>query len=309
MTFTWTLRRILHVPILSKCLEVAACFVGRHFASMWGVNALVFHVREELAKVGDSKVRFAPVPGGGRVALTLDESWWRCLYFNGCHEEASTRFTMRHLRPGDTFVDVGANVGYYTMVAASVVGPTGRVYAFEPHPRVAALLALSIKSARLDDRITLSRVALSSSRGDATLYLPSDESNTLEASLVPSEIGQGQAIRVPTLPLDDYAAEHSIKHIRLIKIDVEGAELEVLMGATSVLSQLRADAILCEFVPSRRRQAQEEVLSLLTAHGYRSFFPQTDGSLVAHDGSIPSWEWGNLCFLSSRVIGEDPTRR
>jgi FkbM family methyltransferase len=222
------------------------------------------------------------------------------LYFNGVYEPESTAFVRQFLRPGDVFLDVGANAGYYTMMAASIIGDQGRVHAFEPNPEVAALLRVSVQCGKFTERVVVAAMALGARAGSATLYLPHEAWNTGEASLLHTAwTSRERTLTVPVATLDDYCERNGVSRIRLIKMDVEGAELEVLEGARSVLKNLRPEALLCEFFPARRPEAQVQVLELLSGCGYRSFIVNHDGSLRPHDGSLPDWEWGNLCFLAS----------
>jgi FkbM family methyltransferase len=206
----------------------------------------------------------------------------------------------RFLRPGDVFFDVGANAGYYTVMAAAVVGCQGKVYAFEPNPDIAAFLSLSLKKNGLHDRVVVETRALGKAQELAKLHFPADDHHASEASLTPSwSTSDGRAINVQVVTLDEYCARHDIRAIRLMKIDVEGGEREVLAGAARVLQRIRPDAILCEFVPARRPEAQMEVLELFERNKYRAFSIRRDGSLSSHDRKLPQWEWGNLCFIPS----------
>lgn len=288
----------LRIPPMRRLIEALACFCGRRAPDAWSSQALIYYVREELLRFDANRVRFAQLPGHARIAVTLTEGLWQMLYFNGRYEMETTRFVMNFLRPGDVFVDVGANVGYYTMIAASAVGSAGKIYAFEPNPQVASLLRTSVNRATAGEQVTIETAALGADNGTATLHLPEAEWNTGEASLLSySGNERGKSLSVPITTLDQYCVVNKVARIRLMKIDVEGGELEVLAGAHDVLERIRPEAIVCEFVPARRSEAQVEVLKILQAHEYRSFIVNENGSLSPHDGSIPDWEWGNLCFM------------
>lgn len=312
-----TVRRALGAPGLGPGLEGLACLAGRRMPDARVSRALMYHVREGLLARGDNRVRFARIPGGARVALRLNEHLWQFLYFRGCFEPETTRFVLRQLRGGDVVIDVGANVGYYTMMAARAVGPQGRVHAFEPNPDVAALLERSVAVAGVQSAVTVVMAAVGASPGTARLLLPRDTSNTGQASTIAGWIEQSGSLEVPAVSLDEYCCEQGIHCIRLLKVDVEGAEIEVFKGASEVLRRVRPDAIICEFVTGRRVDAQLDVLSLLRDHGYCTFRMSLHGDLVPHPDSLPEWSGvldpsgneasspptGNLCFLPREVVG------
>jgi FkbM family methyltransferase len=139
-----------------------------------------------------------------------------------------------HLRPGDTFVDVGANVGYLSVVAASLVGSSGHVHAFEPNDRLGALLRDSARANGLG-HLHVNETGLWSSSGSLVLRVePSSAHSYLR---VDAADARPTDLRVPVTTLDDYLDLHRRPPVRLVKIDVEGAELHVLRGALRCLER------------------------------------------------------------------------
>ncbi|MBS1816593.1 MAG: FkbM family methyltransferase [Acidobacteria bacterium] len=134
-----------------------------------------------------------------------------------------------YLRPGDTVVDVGANVGLYTLACAVAVGPTGRVYAIEPSPRVAGYLSGNVRLNRAS-QVEVLNVALG--EHEATLHF-SDESQDDRNRI--TDAGTGHTVRV--VRLDDLPIAGA--EIALLKIDVEGYEKFVLDGATGLLPRVQ----------------------------------------------------------------------
>src|SRR5688572_16199782 len=136
----------------------------------------------------------------------------------GLYELDTARLIKILLRPGDHFVDAGANLGYFTLLAAARVGPSGRVSAFEPHPLNRARLLEHLRDNDLEDRVRVYDVALSDQEGVATMHMPPPQSgNHGMASL----FAAGDAVEVKTARMDDMPLGPLPK---LIKIDVEGAE-------------------------------------------------------------------------------------
>jgi FkbM family methyltransferase len=137
------------------------------------------------------------------------------------------------LRPGDIMVDVGANFGYHALLGASCVGAAGHVYAFEPVPSNCRLLMRHIGLNNFRDRVTVIPKAASDSEGNIELHGIVDGVSV--AAGMHKNTSLGTTIKVSATTLDKSLA-HRPKPIRLIKIDVEGAEQLVLRGATTILA-------------------------------------------------------------------------
>lgn len=157
-------------------------------------------------------------------------------------------FLKNHLRPGDCFIDVGANVGYISAVAASFVGPTGETHCFEPLPECFARLEVF---QRLNPglSIKLNNVAVGDERGTLALsYDPNGDSRN--ATLVPGH-DFPVAMQVPVIRLDEYLLNQveNPGRIKLIKIDVEGFEAAVLKGLQGFLEAGHRPLIVCEIKP------------------------------------------------------------
>jgi FkbM family methyltransferase len=168
------------------------------------------------------------------------------------------------LHTGDTAVDIGANVGYLTRRFASMVGATGRVYAFEPDPNTLDFLAFNTR--RLS-QVFLSRDAMSDRCGTSTLYL--HPVSAMSNSLV-NAWSNADPLEVPVSTFDAWASTANLGRISLVKIDVEGAEPLVLRGMQGTLSSESKPQIIVEFCPSNlgTRDAEEEMFRILTGHGY-----------------------------------------
>jgi FkbM family methyltransferase len=144
------------------------------------------------------------------------------------------------LRPstGQVVVDVGANAGVFSTVVGTWIGPTGRLLAIEPNPRVVGRLRRNLRQNDLSDRATVVETALSNRAGTALLAVGT---NTTIASIV-DPVSAGPAptmIEVPMQTLDDVTRQVGLAWADLLKIDVEGAEQEVLDGSSSFLTRCR----------------------------------------------------------------------
>jgi FkbM family methyltransferase len=168
----------------------------------------------------------ARLPGGERVKLSAR---YRHLSWNP-QEYAAFREVVR---PGAVVFDVGANVGAYALVFAEWVGPRGRVYAFEPAPDAREGLLTHLRLNHLDDRVEVSDAAMSSAVGRAAFGLhPSGGASSLQID----SVDRARVIEVPAETLDHFCASRGVQP-DVIKIDVEGAELDVLRGGRETLTR------------------------------------------------------------------------
>ena len=181
------------------------------------------------------------------------------------NERAEVDFFQRLIAPGMCVVDVGANLGYYTLLAAKRVGPNGRVFAFEPDPENHSLLAQSIQANGFNN-VVLSDKAVSDVSGRGTLFF-SEEHRGDHRIFDP---GDGRKrIEVSTVRLDDAIPEDV--SIDVIKMDIQGAEMKAMEGTKRILDRNPQIKILCEFWPlglSLSGCSGEEFLSLFSARGF-----------------------------------------
>ncbi len=166
----------------------------------------------------------------------------------GVFDPCVTEVAHRLVDPGDLVVDVGANIGYFTSLAAARSGPSGAVLAFEPHPRTRSLLDANVERWRGSPGVApveTHEVALSDSAGTATLSCGSDfDANMGLPSLVPGSTPDGvNLLAVRTARLDDVLGE---RQVGLLKIDVEGHETAVLRGAVDLLTSGRVRDVVFE---------------------------------------------------------------
>jgi len=198
-----------------------------------------------------------PIVGG-----RLRGRWWLpasrgkvLRILGGTYEREQTALFERLLRPGGTVLDVGANVGYYTLLASVLVGDAGRVHAFEPEPRNAGFLRRHVRMNRRAN-VTVQQAAVSDREGTARFDFGSGSGT--------GHLADSGTIEVRTLRLDDYCGEHAPAP-SAIKIDVEGAEMSVLHGARETLERHRP--VL--FLSTHGAEVHRASLDLLRGLGYR----------------------------------------
>ena len=189
------------------------------------------------------------------------------------YEPGAAQLAVSLVRPGDVAVDVGAHIGFFALQLAQAVGPTGFVHAFEPLARNADLLERSIAESRFEDRMRLVRAAVSDQTGESTLRFARETLNTGGAFLSETTTARDQglaACRVPTVRLD---AADLRRPVRLIKMDVEGAEPMVIRGARGLLATDRP-YLLSEIHPEQLQRVSGSqpaaLLADLATLGYRA---------------------------------------
>ena len=175
---------------------------------------------------------------GSGFVLQLDDWIPYQVFLTGMYavEASATRFFHTLLRPGMVVLDVGANIGYYTLQAAVRVGPGGQVHAFEP---VAASHARLVQNVRLNEltNVAAVRAAAGSRRGSGVIHLQTDATRGMRGSRLGRSDATGLTEAVDVIPLDDYVNESGIPAVDVVKIDVEGHELEVLQGMEGILAR------------------------------------------------------------------------
>lgn len=187
----------------------------------------------------------------------------RALFMKGEFDREVFTPLRNALKPGGVFLDVGANAGFYSMLALDLIGPTGTVHAFEIDPRALRCLRKTIAREAISN-LFVHPVAVSNETGFAHLDMISDCGRTRIQS-------DGSGRRVPTTTLDAWRQKHSGGKIQAIKMDIEGGELRALHGATKLLREERP-LLVCELLEAHAQRSgfkTNEVTQLLESLGYR----------------------------------------
>lgn len=179
----------------------------------------------------------------------------------------------RTIGTGMSVLDVGAHVGLFTLAAARRVGPTGRVFAFEPSPATLVSLRRHITLNGFDDRVEVVPAAVGDIEGETPFYVYGETMSASVARASLDELSPGREampaseITVPVVTLDGLCTERGVRPDR-VKIDVEGAELRVLRGAVELLHS-HAE-VICEIHPAQLEAAggsEEELIAFVAQHG------------------------------------------
>ncbi len=200
-------------------------------------------------------------PDGLRLGLDLGTYPDACMAF-GLYELDTYRQIRSILKPAMHFVDCGANIGYFTMLAARVVGPAGRVDAYEPDPLNRQRLEAHLRDNRLSDRVRIRPVGVGDAHQRLTLYHPTAGAlNHGSASIYPGLIEAPETFTIDLVRLDqdlDHAPD-------LVKMDIEGAELSAIRGMQKLLAGERPPTLLIESNPSAAAAAGHRPGDLLRA--------------------------------------------
>lgn len=218
--------------------------------------------------------------------LQLSEHMQRRIFWMGCYNENIAHLLKTLLKPGMTVLDVGANIGEISLLAAKRVGAQGQVFAFEPIDAIARQLARHVQMNRFN-QVSIESFALGDAiEDDRPIYVScgqegDDENNGL-GSLYGGE-GETPLQRIQMTTLDTWLQAHSvIERIDPIKIDIEGAELACLRGARQCLQRFRPNIIveIQDFSAARAGYQPEDILDFLSGFGYTLHRIGANGALT-----------------------------
>ncbi len=174
------------------------------------------------------------------------------------HEPLTSKVFLSQLRTGDVVVDVGANIGKYTLLASGLVGPTGRVHAVECSPETLALLRNNVQRNNLQN-VEIHPFAASSAPGTLALHVTAIGLSWFKPGPQwPVVQGSGTTVNVRAIPLDELISSP----VHLVKIDAEGADLEVLKGMKRILSENDRVSIIVEWAPPMLAEADKDPFEL-----------------------------------------------
>jgi FkbM family methyltransferase len=259
---------------------------------------------------------------GGRIRFTCDlrDCIAREACFMGFYEPQETTLVRHLLRPGMSFVDIGANWGYFTLLAADMVGASGRVLSFEPHPALFDLLERNISKNRLT-QVEALRIALADCKGSTNLAGFGDAEENSGTSRITSSPVQGVPnFSVHTALLEPLLNARGLSEIDLLKIDIEGAEALVLPTMSEGFRRARYRHVLLELHPEALKGqgiSPEALVECATREGYTAWrldhsakasrraaykLPRTpEGFLSPLDGAAPLDSWPHVLLVAPHV--------
>lgn len=213
-------------------------------------------------------------PHGYQVVLDMRDWSERLAYFLGRHyDERMVELITRLTRPGDTFIDAGANVGMMTLVAAQIVGPRGRVHAIEPDPRMATRIRFAVRVNGLA-HVKVHQCGLADEGGERALAIYKGSSGWSTFAVPSVNLGQapGGSVEAKVLRADDLLLPVVTEPL-IVKIDVEGYETRAIRGMMEVIRRFRP-LIITEMEPDLLKAAGssvDELWSALREVGYMCY--------------------------------------
>jgi FkbM family methyltransferase len=189
---------------------------------------------------------------------------------DGIYEPPTLAALRGLVHAGDHFIDVGANEGYFTVVASKSVGPTGHVIAVEPQRRVLAALRRNLALNRCEN-VTVAEVAISDAPGTAMLYLTSDMNSSASGLSVATRYPL-PAQEITCMTLERLFARWRVPEGAVVKMDIEGWEYEAILGSPELFRSNRVRALVLELHPNLmlpRGRNPDEIVHFLASCGYR----------------------------------------
>ena len=208
-----------------------------------------------------------------KMALDIHDTIQFDLFFFGQRDTDEIAYLRSNLKEGHVFIDIGANIGYYTLVASKCVGNSGKVIAFEANPNNITMLKKNIQLNNCDN-VIINNSAVSDINSKVKLSLPirTDQSGWATLSKK-GEYEKWPKVEVPATSIDYYLKKENINHVDLIKMDIEGAEVKALNGMENILSS--DNPVIISEINLDDLQANdtniEELESILNRHQYHAY--------------------------------------
>jgi len=222
---------------------------------------------------------------------------------SGKFEVAETNFVTRFLRDGMTILDIGAHHGFYTLLASKLVGPTGKVVSFEPSPRECVRLERHI---RLNNcaNVRIEQIALGASPGKAELFLVEGTEDYCNSLRPPAVNAETRKVPVKVTTLDEFLPATGLTGVDFIKLDVEGAELDVLKGASNLLRRSLRPVFMVEVYDIRTRPwgyAAHDIVRFLADRSFEWFTLEESGKPRPANSVSPSFDANLVAVPAERM--------
>jgi FkbM family methyltransferase len=217
------------------------------------------------------------------LVWTNEEIGQKLLLFRS-HEKNELKVFAEYIKAGDICIDVGGNIGFYSLNFAKFCGPEGRVFVFEPVPRNVLVIKLAAIINGFKN-IEVYEGVVSDSAGLQQLMLPRDSSYAFIGRDASSQ--KVDLINIESTTLDSFVSQAGIKKISVLKVDVEGAEYQVLLGANKLLgdAQLKPQLVMAELCSpylNRFGSTIENVVLYMREFGYNPYVANSRGGMFEY---------------------------
>ena len=258
----------------SKMKKKIHAIYKKSFKIFIGTNIGRYGIVRKLQRFANSNLKPDWVEIEGEK-MYLDEVDALCLSINGIHEKMLTNLIKKEIHSGDVVLDIGAHIGYYTLQFANLVGPTGKVYAFEPEPKNFELLKKNVQINKHDNVVLIQKI-VSDKDGIVEFFISKFDS--IGNKLFKSNEA-GSSIKIESTTLDEYFKDLK-KKIDFIKMDIQGGEGKAILGMKNLLKENKNLKIIQEWWPDALKQNNtnpEDHLKFLQHIGYKIY--EIDGTI------------------------------
>ena len=294
---------------------------GQYFLKAWGDSKIApgihYQAVQKMAPMLYAGPLQAELFNKTKVNCDIRESIQQILYFMGYYEAIETYFISQLVKKDQVVVDAGANLGYYSLVMANLVGSGGKVHSFEPVPGNYSNLQNNIALNNFQNIIAANNLGLWHQQETLEFAIADETADNFGSYSAGTKSGTGNSIKCETTTLDSYFAENSISQFDLLKMDIEGAELNALKGAMGVLEKFKPYIVLevCEYTCKRFGYEPNDIWNLLKPLGYKikrigntsekcldlnDFSGIYQANVLLYQGTIPSLLTSNWSLKSLR---------
>ncbi len=276
------MKRIL-LPLIAHRFLRLLLRVGINVPGAWRLRRIVMDVKRLRVSrdLINSKLLLGP-----KLWLDPNDGMGRRIFYDGLWEPAVAKHFHRNLRPGDHVLDVGANIGQYTVLARSRVGPGGRVISVEADRESARVLRMN---AEPGDLVQMDVAEVAAWDSNKTLYLSPGDAESRGVAFVQDTQPDSSFSAVPARRLDDVLRELDCENVDVVKLDIEGAEFAALRGMGRFLEQHGPRSVYCEVEEEwtiRFGYKPADLISYLERLGYKTFvFIRREADPVTYNSS------------------------
>lgn len=280
-------------------LRILFSRIARLYPREHGKYSLLMRLYFPFLAPKNSTLLVSTLRYGIRMRLDITEYLQAHLYVFGDYELPTIRFLRSVLRPGAVCLDIGAQMGYLTLAMATAANKTTIVHSFEPESTNAARFRENVQLNDLTN-VTLHQTAVSTVDGALKLYLSNDRNAGTHSTVFIESNVSTEYVEIPAIRLETFASSHSLPSIDIIKIDVEGAEIDVINGAIGVLQQHKPIVIteLSDHLQQARGQTCTEFKELMQTYGYKPYSINDNGTLRSCPMQAPHVN-DNIVFVHS----------
>ncbi|HMT72911.1 MAG TPA: FkbM family methyltransferase [Chitinophagaceae bacterium] len=288
---------MLDVKIVRKVVSILNRYVSKR------VKAKELSEQKKWEKLFDTEGKFSStIEKDLNMIFYKDSILSKCIYSG--FEKDEIEFVKRYLRQGDTFLDIGSNIGLFSLYAARVVGVSGKVIAFEPTPRTFERLNENIRLNQVDSIISQNNIGLSDADGVLKMNISSNGYDAWNTFANSTDRKHDKQIEVPVKTLDNFLFEKNIdtSKIVLVKIDVEGWEVPVINGGVKLFLQDNAPVLMVEFTEENAFAAGSscyELYDLVVSFGYKWFSYDVSTNMLMPDVKRLHYPYLNLIAIKN----------